>query len=312
MKKLSILILLLVACTLLGCAPSEEELEREAEKVAQAFSVIWQQEDYGEVYDYFIPDLQTLRSKQLFVKFVEESQELYNFNLIYDKTVLQNRTLAYAYYTFSGELIFQPKSPALEIKYVDGGWRLNTLAKYFEEDCVSETCEDFDKCTEDLCDENTGFVCKYKNVEGCCNVDKDCLSDKPYCHDNACYTEMCLSDIDCYYPKPICNKGNCVECTQDYDCTSDYVCDLEKDECVPEILELCVGDSADLVVDKRYCTLSVVGANVDENQAILKVDDTVRFVNTDNTYLIGGLYIDIKNIFYDNLSKDICVALLVR
>lgn len=126
--------------TLSGCKSDETRL-KEAEKVAQGFSIAWQQENYGSAYDYIIPDLQSLRNKQDFIQFVSASQDLNKFNFIYDKVVLQDKNLAYAYYTFSGESAFQPKTPAIEMNLIGSEWKLNGFAGYFTKECIVDDCE---------------------------------------------------------------------------------------------------------------------------------------------------------------------------
>jgi len=124
------------------CEYSNDFLTREAVKVAQGFSIAWQQENYANAYDFIDPALQSLRNKQEFIKFVKSSQELSKFILIYDKVVLQNKDLAYAYYSFSGESVFQPKTPAIEMNWINGEWRINGLNDYFINKCVVSSCSD--------------------------------------------------------------------------------------------------------------------------------------------------------------------------
>jgi len=139
--------LILLIVILSGCKSEETKMKeiedsrlQEAEKVAQGFSISWQQGNYASAYDFIDPDLQSLRNKQEFTKFVKASQELSKFILIYDKVVLQNKDLAYAYYSFSGESVFQPKTPAIEMNWINGEWRINGLNDYFINKCVVSSC----------------------------------------------------------------------------------------------------------------------------------------------------------------------------
>jgi hypothetical protein len=185
----SICKLFVLSVLLVGCVATEERAERDAEKIAQAFSIAWQNEDYASVYDYFIPDLQTMKSKEDFVAFVKASQAKGKFSLIYDKVVLQDKETAYAYYTFSGESVFQPKSPAVQMKLVSGQWKINGFAPYFTKTCLIDDCAAhtgntlFESCLVHgfsltvcqevlkqangqayVCDRSTDFTCKMINA----------------------------------------------------------------------------------------------------------------------------------------------------
>lgn len=123
--------------------PTDDELLKEAVKVAQGFSIAWQNENYGKAYEYFNPILKENKIKADFVKIVEYSQNKNKFYMIYDKVVLQDRHTAYAYYTFSGDSILQPKTPAVEMDYINGTWTINTFAKYFKTTLEEEQYKDF-------------------------------------------------------------------------------------------------------------------------------------------------------------------------
>lgn len=125
------------------CTISDEILEKEAQKVAQGLSIAWQREDYGKAYEYFHPNLKELKTKDEFVAFVKYTQDQTKFNLIYDKVVPQERNLAYAYYTYSSDSIFQPKTPALEMNYINGEWKINAFVGYFSKNIEEEKYKDF-------------------------------------------------------------------------------------------------------------------------------------------------------------------------
>lgn len=141
--SLVFLILILVGCENFDVAvdePSDEELEKEAVRTAQGFAISWQNNDYDQAYDYLHPVLKELRSKSDFVTFATASQGLNEFSLIYDKVVLQEKDLAYAYYTFSGESTIQPKTPAIEMNFINGTWKINGFGSYFTKTCVIDDC----------------------------------------------------------------------------------------------------------------------------------------------------------------------------
>lgn len=178
MNKVTIFLLVIAILTLNGC-----NSKGDAEKVAQGFAVALQNHDYGKAYDYFIPSLKEQRSKEDFITYLEAKGT--NFNLIYDKVVVQDNKLAYAYYTLSVEGIAQ-LSPPIKMEYTVGGWKIDGFASYFFDKCVDDCyyqirdlCEQkfsqFDdqlKCREDIvkgdnyskCDKSTGFKCKLINV----------------------------------------------------------------------------------------------------------------------------------------------------
>ena len=134
------LILAFLLLVLLTACQTEEQKLKSAEKVAQGFAVAWQNEDYAKVYDYFVPSLKEKRTKEDFVNFVSVRQVQNEFNLIYDKVVLQDNNLAYAYFTYSGEAIVHPKTPAIEMNYVKGNWWINGFASYFIDECAVDDC----------------------------------------------------------------------------------------------------------------------------------------------------------------------------
>jgi len=123
------------------CQLSEDKLEKSTEKTAQGFAIAWQNKDYERAYDFFIPDLQELRSKPEFVKFATVYESENEFNIIYEKTVLQDTNLAYAYYTYSGDIISQPKTPAIRMDYINNTWKINGFASFFSSDCAITDCE---------------------------------------------------------------------------------------------------------------------------------------------------------------------------
>lgn len=185
---------ILIILILLTSCQTEEQKLKAAEKVAQGFAVAWQNEDYAKAYDYFVPSLKEKRAKEDFVNFVSIRQSQNKFNLIYDKVVLQDKNLAYAYFTYSGEMIVQPKTPAIEMSYVKGSWGINGFAPYFLDECpincydelypeyrkkLENECRQrhgdnalYDKCLYEVatekklnskCDKSTGYKCVLVN-----------------------------------------------------------------------------------------------------------------------------------------------------
>jgi len=216
MKKIILIGMLLLILITSGCV-SDEALERKAEKVAQGFSIAWQKEDYNSLYDFFPNTLKSMRNKDDFVRFVHATNPT-EFKLIYDKTILQNKKEAYAYYTFVGSYLFQPKTPAFHMIYEKREWKIDAFAHYFTDLCAEESCMDGNACTLDLCNNETDFLCKHELIEGCCRFDFECSDLKPYCHNNSCYEEECFDDKDCGSSKPACLNNKCVECVINEQC----------------------------------------------------------------------------------------------
>lgn len=132
-NKSLILILVLTILFLSGCQ-SEEKLQKEAEQTAQGFAIAWQRGEYVTAYDYFIPSLQAKRTASDFALFALSSESINKNNIIYDKIVLQDKTTAYAYYTIGST------KTNVEMIRVDGKWKINGFASYFEKTCVVDNC----------------------------------------------------------------------------------------------------------------------------------------------------------------------------
>lgn len=204
---------------------SEKKLEKEAERTAQAFSIAWQNEEWESLYVYFTNELKSQRSEEDFIKFIYATNPT-EFKIIYDKVVLQDKKEAYAYYTFSGSYLYQPKTPAIHMIYEDGSWKFDAFVSYFIDACAEESCNDYDKCTLDLCNSGTSFICKHERIETCCNSARDCPSGKSYCLSNTCSKDMCSINRDCPSSLPICYNKKCVECSFNSDCKTEewYIC----------------------------------------------------------------------------------------
>jgi len=179
-----LILIFLIGCTL----PSEKE----AVKVAQGFSVAWQNEDYASVYDYIHPEVREVRSKEDFIAFTKAKQSSLPMSFIFDKVVMQERNEAYAYYSAQSGII-TVKMPPAHLLFHNGKWYLDALAIYFTDTCVAEDCHQaykdavgmdltlycFDEYFPDLnwedceeavdkviaehafrCDKSTGYLCE--------------------------------------------------------------------------------------------------------------------------------------------------------
>ena len=128
MKKLAYAFLILLSFTAVAYEFSGYRSLKEAEQTAQGLAIAWQNEEYGNAYDYLVPNLQLLKPRKDFVKAAQEENK---FSLIYDKVILQGENMAYAYYTLSEESELQSRIPALEMQNIGGKWRFNAFAGYF-------------------------------------------------------------------------------------------------------------------------------------------------------------------------------------
>ncbi len=229
MKKIIIfgLVILTLSLFLIGCT----DRETKAVQTAQGFAVTWQNEDWDSLYDYFTSDLKSMRNKQDFVAFIKATDPT-KLKLIYDKAVLQNKKEAYAYYTFTGSYLFQPKTPAVHMVYEKWSWKIDAFASYFIDSCSQSSCTDFDTCTKDICDNTTGFTCKHKQIKDCCKSNYDCPVDKPYCRSNSCSNKMCLTHTDCPNNQPACKNNVCTGCTANYHCRDELYPFCSESQCL--------------------------------------------------------------------------------
>lgn len=136
MNKYILPIIFIITILLSGCAPSEEQLQKDAEQAAQGFAIAWQRGDYLTVYDYFIPQLQAKRSASDFALFARASDTISKTNIVYDKVVLQDDTTAFAYFNIG------LSKANMELDYIDGEWKINGLATYFEKQCIVDDCKE--------------------------------------------------------------------------------------------------------------------------------------------------------------------------
>lgn len=242
MKIIRLLIGVLATLVLLTACQSEEQRLKSAEKVAQGFSVAWQNDNYGAAYDYLHPLLQNNRSKEEFIKFVEISQIENKFSLIYDKVVLQDDNLAYAYYTFSGEAIVQPKTPAIEMNYVNGQYRINGFAHYIVDECAESDC--FTKLKYGLHDE-----CEKK------------------------YPNEVLKKLDCEYDSLLNFKSKCDQSTG-YKCALLKLEEVKSEKTVKKVLAspISSSDLADypnqFIKDGKFIGVLVVGDKAGAEEVI--------------------------------------------
>ena len=133
MKK-SILLALILISSILLTACSQQLPIKETEKpelVAERFARFWEQKDFSNMYDMFIPELQARSDKDTFIgvmNFYEKSNQIV---IRLDKVSMDNENTAYAYYTVSSSL-FDAKAPAMKMVLVNGTWKIDAFAKYFD------------------------------------------------------------------------------------------------------------------------------------------------------------------------------------
>ena len=193
-------------------------------KTAEEFARTIERKDYVRMYELFIPELQESRSIHDFVLFMSSSDLLKNFQTVrLDKVSLESDDIAYAYFTVSGVLI-KTELPALKMEKVREKWKFNAFASAFTdacaEDCLKTSCNTYQ------CDNSTGFLCKYKNIQDCCMTSLDCSSHKPYCLDGTCSKTECIENKHCannYFRNNVCDTktGNCVQCVENEDCANE-------------------------------------------------------------------------------------------
>lgn len=128
-----------------------------------------------------------------------------------------------------------------------------------------QSCDDANRCTQDLCSEQTGFSCMHRLIDGCCNSRQDCPGQTPYCVEARCHE--CVLNAHCPAQRPFCIEHTCAPtkaCDSSTDCPSfapncinttcvDARCDTSSD--CPSYLPHCVRSHCLAVacVDVRDC-----------------------------------------------------------
>ncbi len=132
--------------------------------------------------------------------------------------------------------------PPLHLIYTNGKWRFDAFESLFTDDCPT-TCNDYNRCTEDICSSKTNFECIHNKIICRCNSTIECPSDKSYCLSGYCSEKECIRDLDCPSNKPFCDQNNhcsilkkcqvnsdcrpnlpscynnnCAQCSKDLDC----------------------------------------------------------------------------------------------
>ena len=201
MKKILLFGILVLILLINGCSKEELQVneqispQEEAEKTAERFARYWEQADYESMYDLFILELQNKRNKDDFVKFFLAKETLDTVVVRLDKVSLYNENKSYAYYTVSSS-IYDTKVPAMKMERWSDEWKVNAFVNFFTDECIEE-CSPLN-CKESECSSETGFKCKYTEIEKCaCKKDYDCSYNKPICKDGFCQAKQCDIVSEC-------------------------------------------------------------------------------------------------------------------
>ena len=117
-----------------------------------------------------------------------------------------------------------------------------------------DTCDDIDACTEDICSEETGFECAYKEIfpcrgNGVCEEGEyDAVTaDCPDCDDgNICTADSYDYDVqECINEKqvPCCGNGVVEQGETCNTCAKDFGCSLSQRCCDNSCEDVCLRDS---------------------------------------------------------------------
>lgn len=146
MKKIILISVLVLVFVIGGCDTSKNKVieptcpdnvykqpqTREgAEATADKFAREWEQKDFSVMYDMFIPELQSLKTKDEFTEvmnYLETGPNLITIRL--DKISMEDNSTSYAYYTTSSSL-FDVKAPAMKLNYVNCYWGVDAFSTYF-------------------------------------------------------------------------------------------------------------------------------------------------------------------------------------
>jgi hypothetical protein len=125
-------IVLISGCTQTGQLISDNLVgtKEGAEKFAVKFSVSMSKNDYYDVYDMLLPQIQARISAYDFFDVVYD--DFKDIGLIYDKVVMISDNEAYAYYKFRSGILETSMEP-FKLEFFDGEWRLNAFAGVVEE-----------------------------------------------------------------------------------------------------------------------------------------------------------------------------------
>lgn len=170
------------------------------EQLAIRFVALQQQKDYATLYDLFVPNLATARSKEEFAAYAQALFDANNATLTSEKVVKKNSTAADAYYIafVNGE---QQRLPPIEIILTPAGWRVNGFPQLFTNPCADCADTNPDDCARPVCSATTNFVCVQELIPDCaCDKDADCPS---------IVANFSISEDGTVYDKYKCVKNNC-------------------------------------------------------------------------------------------------------
>ncbi|MFA5796672.1 MAG: hypothetical protein WC916_01385 [Candidatus Woesearchaeota archaeon] len=153
MKKVNIIFALLIIGIFLisGCAQTQENIYKQpktkegAEATADKFAREWEQKDFSEMYNMFIPKLQQMKNESDFVALMEYLESDSTITIRLDKVSMESETVAYAYYTVSSSL-FEQKAPAMKLEYTKNAWKVDAFSSYLSMSLQEKKY--FDKITE--------------------------------------------------------------------------------------------------------------------------------------------------------------------
>ena len=148
MKKL-LIILILGLILISGCADEniykQPKSKEGAETTADKFAREWEQKDFSEMYNMFIPELQSKKTKPEFIELMDYLEKDTSITVRLDKISMESDDIVYSYYTVSSSL-YETKAPAMRLEYDKGAWRINAFGTYFSMDLVEKKY--FDKMIE--------------------------------------------------------------------------------------------------------------------------------------------------------------------
>ena len=125
MRKLLLFILFVFGILFLsGCSVEDPEV------AADRFARFWEQKDWNNMYNMFIPELQAKSDKDTFVFVMNYFEKEQQVVIRLDKVSMDNKDTAFVYYTVSSSL-FDAKAPAMKMVLVDREWKINAFANYF-------------------------------------------------------------------------------------------------------------------------------------------------------------------------------------
>lgn len=132
MKKVIFLLIIFSLIVLPGCFKKEIKPKVEDPSlVAERFARFWEQKDWGNMYDMFIPQLQTKSDKNTFISVMNFFEKSNQIVIRLDKVSTDSENVVYAYYTVSSSL-FDAKAPAMRMEKIEGVWKIDAFAKYFD------------------------------------------------------------------------------------------------------------------------------------------------------------------------------------